>query len=447
MTADLGAAKPVSASTRRRRHHGRSVAMICNYVVDVHYPAHFHQVYGTLLPGRGYRVATLAFYRDRASEEAQRELRHGTHLIRASAGRTVAGRLASGAVQIGRLLRSLLTRKEFGRADAYVVHNDPLLALVTYIWARTRGVPVLYRLTHLMPETAEMDSRASRRMVGRVARRMRNWVLPRCHGVLPTSPEMAEVLRAQVPIALERIHVLKATVAAPEPFEPRQTAECHVHTQRLKQRMREAACKEWLVYLGNLSPSRELGHLLDALAAVRARGHDAGLLVLGVSNRPAHLAALKDDAEARALSHCILWEAPVPEACLPAAVRLADIGVTPFPDNRVMRCNSPLKNLEYIRAGVPVVATAIPDSVEVMQGSGIGLAVPHDDPAAFADAVAELLDETPEARRHRVAGAQEWLRRNRSLEQACDIVDAALQHCLDGAASDAGPRPKAAAPS
>jgi glycosyltransferase involved in cell wall biosynthesis len=72
--------------------------------------------------------------------------------------------------------------------------------------------------------------------------------------------------------------------------------------------------------------------------------------------------------------------------------------------------------LEAAQAGRPIVASAVDGLVEVVAHGVTGLLVPPDDPAALAEAIAALMDDTARARamglaaRRRAAALFDWSR-------------------------------------
>jgi glycosyltransferase involved in cell wall biosynthesis len=94
---------------------------------------------------------------------------------------------------------------------------------------------------------------------------------------------------------------------------------------------------------------------------------------------------------------------------LPAYVQAFDVGLVPYVHNAHTAAVDPLKVLEYLAAGIPVVSTGLREVqkyatvVEVADGG-----------SAFADAVARALDaRTPadRAARQAVAAQHTWERR------------------------------------
>jgi glycosyltransferase involved in cell wall biosynthesis len=147
-----------------------------------------------------------------------------------------------------------------------------------------------------------------------------------------------------------------------------------------------------LVALAMLRRQKALGVLVQALAIVRERFPDAVVLVAG--------GPLDDNPEADRLRRLI------GELGLEPAVHLLgrrdDVGdVLAAADVGVLSSDyegTPLAVLEYMQAGLPVVATAVGGVPEFVVDGVTGRLVPPRDPAALAGAVVQLLDD-PERRR------------------------------------------------
>jgi hypothetical protein len=97
---------------------------------------------------------------------------------------------------------------------------------------------------------------------------------------------------------------------------------------------------------------------------------------------------------------------PRPYEELPAYVQAFTIGLVPYVHNDWTRAVDPLKLLEYLAAGIPVVSTALPEAKKY--ASALQLA---DGPEAFVQAVrAAMATDGPEARaaRMQVARGNRW---------------------------------------
>jgi glycosyltransferase involved in cell wall biosynthesis len=108
----------------------------------------------------------------------------------------------------------------------------------------------------------------------------------------------------------------------------------------------------------------------------------------------------------------VRWVGQKPFAQLPAYAAAFDVALVPFRLNELTAAVNPIKLLEYLSAGVPVVATALPEIVRMAPREGLSVGSDHD---AFVAATRALLAQplTP-GRRRKISTAQRaesWLGR------------------------------------
>ncbi|MFD8498222.1 glycosyltransferase [Amycolatopsis sp. NPDC059657] len=150
---------------------------------------------------------------------------------------------------------------------------------------------------------------------------------------------------------------------------------------------------------------------LELLEAVADTG--IGLLLVGPRD-PAWHPARVDSLLDRENVHYV---GAVPfDDLLPYLARF-DVGLTPYADSAFNRASFPLKTLEYLAAGKPVVSSELPASRRLADETGeIRLA---DGPAAFAEAVLaaakEARDPAAVSVRRGVARAHSWSARAEKL--------------------------------
>ena len=151
-----------------------------------------------------------------------------------------------------------------------------------------------------------------------------------------------------------------------------------------------------LVYVGNLAAYRLDFELLHEVARALP---DAELVLIGVLGM-GDTAPLP--AAVRRLQQLpnVTFAGPRPAAELPAWLAHADVALIPFLDNDHTRGSLPLKLWEYLAAGLPVVATDLPN-FESLAERGV-LRTARDRPG-FVAAVRAALDDPPEARADRLA--------------------------------------------
>ncbi len=109
---------------------------------------------------------------------------------------------------------------------------------------------------------------------------------------------------------------------------------------------------------------------------------------------------------------------------LPALCREADVGLVPFVDSELTRASHPLKVLEYLAAGLPVVSTEIPE-IRRLYSDQVRLA---SDPREFvAQCEAALGEGSSDDRQRRSANVrdQDW---ERTVESLLAIVEKSDDH-------------------
>ena len=166
------------------------------------------------------------------------------------------------------------------------------------------------------------------------------------------------------------------------------------------------------IYVGNLAAYRVDFRLLAALARSLPDVHQVlvGAVGLGDAGAPSRAwRELVDLPNVHAFG-------PRPQETLPAWLRHADVALIPFLDNEHTRASLPLKLWEYLAAGLPVVASDLPNFGEPARA---GLVRTARGAPAFAEAVRAALAE-PAARRaerHERARAHDWPARIDELER------------------------------
>lgn len=147
-----------------------------------------------------------------------------------------------------------------------------------------------------------------------------------------------------------------------------------------------------LGFLGHPKPWHGADVLPEVLRRLRDRGHDARLLVVG--GGPGAESVTRAAAAAGVAPHVEVTGA-LPPADAAAEIARAWVGVAPYAALEPFYF-SPIKLVEYLAAGVPVVATSVGDLPSIVADGGV--LVPPGDLAALVDAIDRLLAD--EAVRH-----------------------------------------------
>ena len=144
------------------------------------------------------------------------------------------------------------------------------------------------------------------------------------------------------------------------------------------------------VFSGTHGPANGLNAVLDAAAELRRRGRDdIRLLLVGDGKDKARLI----DRAANEDLRNVVFHDSIPKDRMPGLLAGADAGMQILANVPAFYYGtSPNKFFDYLAAGRPVVCNYPGWVADLIREHGCGVAVPPDDPAAFADALQELAD-------------------------------------------------------
>lgn len=109
---------------------------------------------------------------------------------------------------------------------------------------------------------------------------------------------------------------------------------------------------------------------------------------------------------------------------------LADVGLFPCEDNQLTRAKSPLRLVEMMAAGLPIVAHRVGEVEHYVENRVSGLLVPAGDDEEFVNAVAELASSA-ELRRLLGTQARQRVKRDFSWHHLTTQVEALYQEIVD----------------
>ncbi|HSJ53621.1 MAG TPA: glycosyltransferase family 4 protein [Anaerolineae bacterium] len=142
-------------------------------------------------------------------------------------------------------------------------------------------------------------------------------------------------------------------------------------------------------YVGSLSLT---GHavdlLLEAFAQLLPRHPEAVLLLVGGGEDRERL---QGQAASLGLEGATRFAGWVPDGAIPAAISLATCTVDPVRDDLVARARAPLKIVESLAMGIPVVTGDVGDRRETLAAGQAGILVEPGSPQALADGLDRLL--------------------------------------------------------
>lgn len=150
----------------------------------------------------------------------------------------------------------------------------------------------------------------------------------------------------------------------------------------------ETAASYELGYVGSLTPENGLECLLEGLARL-----ESGRVLLVGHGRPAYLEFLQRRVRELDLTNRVDFAGAVEFKDVRSMMRRCRIGLVPIsgregPEKR--QYASPLKLIEWMAAGVPVIATSVPSVRQFAVHGKEAWLIPPQSPQALAEAIAEL---------------------------------------------------------
>jgi glycosyltransferase involved in cell wall biosynthesis len=323
----------------------------------------------------GYRVTVVA---DAGVGLPSRERRDGIDVRRVGRrlGDVPGLRFLVHEARLARALRAL-------RPD--ILHAHDSNALIAVGWAaRSLGVPFVYDAHDLwLGRPRRERSRlyfALNQLLYRVVERV---LVPRAAATLTVSEPIARHLRRRY--RLLRVHLVPNY---PEPDSGAERGDLRSLVGGGSIGNRGAV----VLYLGGLMAGRGLEGLVDAIGLARS----SDLVLLGDGPLAADL--LRRAAASGAADRVHLL-APVAPELVTAYAASADVGVSPIvPSSLNYRYSLPNKLFQYMAAGLPVVASDLPQVREVVDGARCGLVVDTTRPSEIAAAIERLAADPDEAR-------------------------------------------------
>ncbi len=296
-------------------------------------------------------------------------------------------------------------RASYYRQVAHLLRHDPRLANPDLVITRSLSLlPTVLRFKARMGarrvffEThdffADFGKSHSLNVSGIRKGLRERWYLPRTDGILCLQPSQMELYRRVFPTC-RLVHLptgCRTFAAAPA------LPVAHPFT---------------VVYVGSLDPHKGVGDLLN----LWAQWPEAPRLRIIGGTKAAHVEAMR--AEVARLGagdrvELIAWKAP---GDLPPYLQDADVGVLPLRDTFFNRhLTFPLKMMDYMAAGLPIIAKRLPTTESVLEHGVDSLLVDAFDPATVRAAVDALRGDPARYRQlkegmARKATAYSWRRR------------------------------------
>ncbi|HLS40200.1 MAG TPA: glycosyltransferase family 4 protein, partial [Ornithinicoccus sp.] len=284
-------------------------------------------------------------------------------------------------------------------------HRGYESALVALAVGDLLRVPVVYEVRGFFESLWTSDVRWAEQ--SEIYRRRRD-TETRCMTRAAAVVTLSESMRGDIVergVDPERVHVVPNGVDT-DTFSPRPRSEELVDRYGL-------ADSFVFGYVSNLDHYREGQELLvEAAVELRRRGVPATALVVGDGKRRAMLERRAAELDA---GSAVVFTGSVPHAEVLDYYTLCDVFVVPRIDERAARLVTPLKPLEAMALGVPLLVSDLPALREIIGGGARGSTFRAGDVTSLADEL-EQLHREPERARQLAVEARRWVETERRWE-------------------------------
>lgn len=284
-----------------------------------------------------------------------------------------ASRMRTHLVMLWGLIRS--------RPDAIHAHDVNVL-LTAWLAAKIARVPLVYDAHEI--STDREGYQAIRGLVGWLEKKL----MPRAAGTITTTDARAKFFARAYGIPRPLVLQNRPRLVKVE------------GSNRIREELGLSEPWPIVLYQGGLQPGRGLPRLVEAAASVP----NAYFVFIGGGRQAAELHKLTAEL---GLEERVRFIPTVALSELPSYTASADIGVQPIENTCLNHFTTDSNKLfEYVIAGLPVVASQLPEIGKVVRNHDLGLLVPPGDTAALADAI-RCLVESAELRAYYRAKAEQ----------------------------------------
>ena len=159
----------------------------------------------------------------------------------------------------------------------------------------------------------------------------------------------------------------------------------YISGEKIKRRHRLQG-KTTVLYLGQLHGGQYVRMFIEAANIILHRHPDTIFLVVGQGYM---LKELRGFVARLGVGNSVIFTGAIPHDLIPQYIGASDICVASFENNDVTACKSPLKIVEYLASGKPIVASLVGETRNMVGGAG--LLVEPGNYNALSEQIANLL--------------------------------------------------------
>lgn len=306
--------------------------------------------------------------------------------------------------------------------DAVLLYAVPTCGRATLRAAHSAGVPVVFRSIDILSELVP-------RVISAGVHLLERSVYRGCDRVLVANPCLREYVDSMTGRKAPASLVLSPVDT--ERFGPRPD-----EAREARIRLGIAPDARVAVFVGSLFGFIGLDRLLDHWPRVTSAEPRAHLLIVGGGPAEASLRARVAEA---GLQASVTFTGMRPYDEIPALISAGDVGLCPFELLRVTRNVNPIKVMQYLSCGIPVVCTPLEGTTRVLpeEESGVLYSRPGDD---YTETLLSLLLDGDRCR-HLGESGRNWVVGHHSFPAIVTALEAEIGRAVEARSGSLAPGP------
>ncbi|MCC6369775.1 MAG: glycosyltransferase [Bacteroidia bacterium] len=263
----------------------------------------------------------------------------------------------------------------FKKADLLFA-NDLDTLLPNYLVSKIKGIPLIYDSHELFCEVPELQKTPFKR---KIWMRLENWIVPQLKNCITVNQSIAGIFEKQYAIKFVAVRNISE---APKQFVPKLKAELGLPLDKHMVLLQGAG----------INVDRGAEELIDAMTYI----DNAVLYIVGGGDV---WPVLQSKIEAKQLKDKVILINKIPKSELLHYTFNADLGLSIDKDNNPnYHFSLPNKIFDYLQAGVPILASRLPEIENVINTYGTGDFITNHEPASIAVKIKEMLLPQNQAR-------------------------------------------------
>jgi glycosyltransferase involved in cell wall biosynthesis len=267
--------------------------------------------------------------------------------------------------------------------DVVIATSPQLLQGLAGLWiAKQRGVPLVFEVRDLWPESLTLNSNSRlNRLVSAILSKISVFLYRHCDHIVVVTPAFKKYLVEHYGIAAEKISIVMNGVE-PDVFTPSGETDSVVEEFQLSGRF-------VVSFIGVLGNAHGLKSVAQAAARLQEIAPKVLFLLVGEGADKSNVRSL---AEAMGLKNLLILDQQ-PRNKIPALIRASSACMVPLKKSEIFKTVIPTKMLEFMACGRPVILGVEGQARELVEKADCGVCVPPEDSAALAGAIEQLYSD------------------------------------------------------